>query len=72
MYHEIPSVAGTSIIRDAAGTIIYDYVDDNETQMYALGITQESPLYAELDSSVKPSCWPFTTVKVGGKYPPYS
>ena len=28
--HEIPSVAGKSIIRDAAGNVIYDYVDDNE------------------------------------------
>ena len=28
--HEIPTVAGKSIIRDAAGNITYDYVDDNE------------------------------------------
>ena len=29
--HEIPPVAGKSVKRDGTGTIIYDYVDDNES-----------------------------------------
>ena len=28
--HEIPSISGKSVIRDATGSIIYDYVADNE------------------------------------------
>ena len=67
-----PLSSGTFAGKNFEAMPCFNYVDDNETQMFALGITQESPLYAELDSSVKPSCWPFTTVKVGGKYPPYS
>lgn len=67
-----PLSSGTFAGKNFEAMPLFNYVDDNETIMYALGITRESPLYAELDSSVKPSCWPFTTVKVGGKYPPYS
>ena len=28
--HEIPSISGKSVVRDATGTVIYDYVSDNE------------------------------------------
>lgn len=28
--HEIPSVSGKSVVRDATGSIVYDYVADNE------------------------------------------
>ena len=28
--HEIPSISGKSVVRDATGTVIYDYVADNE------------------------------------------
>ena len=28
--HEIPSISGKSVVRDAGGSIIYDYVSDNE------------------------------------------
>ena len=31
--HEIPSISGKSVVRDATGSIIYDYVADNELSL---------------------------------------
>ena len=34
--HEIPPVAGSSVIRDAAGNTTYDYVSDNESGLFEI------------------------------------
>ena len=50
---------------------LFGYVDDNTTSAYTMGLQHSSPNYADLDASLKPCGWPITTVKIGGKYPPY-
>ena len=51
---------------------VWNYVDDNVTAAFTLGVRQDYPGYVDCDDSLKPFGWPFTTVKIGGNYPPYS
>lgn len=52
-------------------TPVFGYVNDNRTPAYTLGLQQQHPNYADLPAEIKPCGWPFTTTKIGGKYPPF-
>lgn len=53
-------------------TPLWNYVDDNVTPAFTLGVRQDYVGYEDCDDDIKPFGWPFSTVKIGGQYPPYS
>ena len=63
---------GPTAGRNTLANPVWNYVDDNTTCAFSLGLCQVQNAYADLDSSLKPCGWPLTTVKIGGEYPPYS
>lgn len=52
-------------------TPVFNYVDDNATVAYSLGLQHSHPNYADLPAEIKPCGWPFTTTKINGEYPPF-
>jgi hypothetical protein len=50
---------------------VFGYVDDNTTPAFTTGIRQNDPHYAALPDDIKPCGWPISSIKLGGKYPPY-
>jgi len=52
-------------------TPVFNYVDDNTTVAYSLGLQHQHPNYADLPAEIKPCGWPFTTTKINGEYPPF-
>ncbi len=71
---ETDGLAGTStspgLVRERLA-VFGGYVDDNATPIWTLGMKQNDHFYSTLAAEHKPCGWPFTTQKVGGKYPPY-
>ncbi len=50
---------------------VFGYVDDNTTPAFTTVIRQNDPHYAALPDDIKPCGWPISSIKLGGKYPPY-
>ena len=57
--------------QNTEATPVFNYVDDNTTSAYSFALQHQHPNYADLPAEIKPCGWPFTTVKIDGKYPPF-